>query len=129
MRGLLYKHIDGHPDQVLSDLTRVISEHTRRDRAARYKIGITSKPERRHKHKWYSRYHEMIVVYRSDRRDHVESLERYFIDYFWEEKSLANERAGGAGRKGPPPYFLYIVVRQPNQTWLAIRRFFARLFG
>lgn len=129
MRSLRYSVITGHPSLISSELKLAVASFTRADRAARYKIGITSCPERRHNERHYRRYHEMIVLYRTDEREHIEDVERSLIDHYWEERALANEIGGGGGRKGQPPYYLYVAVQKPNLIWRSMRSLWRKMIS
>jgi hypothetical protein len=51
----------------------------------------------------------MHVVYRTDSYDNVCLLERELIDH--NSELTDNMIGGGGGRKGYPPYFMYVVVK------------------
>lgn len=106
---VIYNYFTGHPQNVVSDVLRSISAYTREDRVTAFKIGITNNPERRFKEAYDHYYSKMAVVYKSTSINNVAELERELIKH---NKGLAdNINAGGGGREGRPPYFMYVVMR------------------
>ena len=92
------------PVQVLPTLRRRISAYKRS--GSPFKIGITSCPQRRAMG-YGSRYDEMIVLYRTTSDRFGRRIEAILIEHYWED--CDNSIGGGGGRKGYPPYYLYIV--------------------
>jgi hypothetical protein len=105
-----FDDVTGTPSQVRSLLLRKLSAHTRRDRVRGFKIGVTNDPAGRFS-KAYSRdFHEMIVLYQTTSIDFVSELEADLFEHNWEVAD--NLVAGGGGRIGDPPYFLYVALRR-----------------
>lgn len=98
----------GFPGNIFSTIIRRISSLTRRDKVSNFKIGITSTPYER------ARYHSrnfdrMVLLYRTSSYQNVTLLERLLISHNWEfSENIIN---GGGGRKGQPPFYLYVVLR------------------
>lgn len=101
--------LSGRPENILPSVRRKLSAYTRSDRVNNFKIGITSDPVRRFQRAYAGLYDEMILLYRSLSIDSVSVMECDLILHNW---AIAdNLNAGGGGRIGIPPYFLYIVTR------------------
>ena len=49
----------------------------------------------------------MVLIYRTSSVKNAQSVERRLIDTHWEY--IDNERGGGAGNLGWPPYYVYLV--------------------
>jgi hypothetical protein len=104
-----YNDVTGWPKDVVSTVLRKISAHTRANKVRYFKIGITVDPERRFNEEHKYNYDEMHVIYRTDSYDNVCLLERELIDH--NSELTDNMIGGGGGRKGYPPYFMYVVVK------------------
>jgi hypothetical protein len=106
---VVYNHVTGRPEDIVSDVLRSISAYTRRDRVRGFKIGITNNPERRFRDGYAHAYHKMAVVYQSTSLKNVSELECLLIEHNWElADNIIN---GGGGNYGEPPYYLYVVMR------------------
>jgi hypothetical protein len=99
----------GRPSTVATSMRRRVSAYTREGVVRGFKIGITNNPSVRFSKKDYSRYDEMIVLYKSTSLESVSQVERDLIEH--NEEITKNRIAGGGGNYGDPPYFLYIVLR------------------
>lgn len=51
----------------------------------------------------------MVVLYQTSSDTHVRLMEKELTVWFREDAD--NQRYGGAGPQGTPPYFLYVVLR------------------
>ena len=94
----------GWPDRVDTTLRRRISAYIRND--SPFKIGITCDPRQRAKG-YGSQYDEMIVLYKTASKKFVDRMETNLIAKY--QAYCDNSISGGGGRKGYPPYYLYIV--------------------
>jgi hypothetical protein len=104
--------VTGRPQDVVSTVLRKISAFTREHQTRRFKIGITNNPKRRFNKGHKFNYDEMIVVYSSKAYNSVCELERELVEH---NKGLAdNLIGGGGGRKGTPPYFMYVVIKHKS---------------
>lgn len=106
---VVYSYFTGRPQDIVSNVLRVISAYTRKDRVRWFKIGITNNPESRFQHGYAKSYDKMIVLYRSSSLSNVSDLERELIEH---NRELAdNMIGGGGGNYGNPPYFMYVVIK------------------
>ncbi len=108
--SVFYSSITGRPAKVLSGIKRRISAFTRSCNISRFKIGITSNPQRRWKEYNQDGYDEMLVLYESSSINSVSSLEYDLINHNWEccDNLVAG---GGGGIAAVSPYYLYIVIK------------------
>ena len=106
---VFYNEVTGWPSEVLSTVLRKISAYTRRNKVRYFKVGITNNPERRFDEEYKYNYDEMIVIYCSNSYDNVCDLERELVNH---NRGLAdNIIGGGGGRRGEPPYNMYVVIK------------------
>jgi hypothetical protein len=101
--------VRGRPEYVLPLVRRKLSAYTRVDKVSSFKIGITNNPLRRFRQVYAGLYNKMVVLYCSPSINSVSIVEYELIDHNWEFAD--NVIAGGGGRIGTPPYFLYVVTR------------------
>lgn len=107
---VVYADVTGWPKNVVTIVLRRISAYTRTNVVRYFKVGISADPDRRFNEEHKYNYDQMIVVYRSDSYDNVCELERELVEH---NKGLAdNLIAGGGGRRGDPPYFMYVVIKR-----------------
>lgn len=96
----------------------------------KFKIGITSNPERRADEYCYdtgNKYQEMVVLSQSESSGIIRELERRLVSKHRAESD--NKQGGGGGHLGKPPYYLYIVRSRPlmlRQLMAEIRRMMRR---
>ena len=107
--GIYYDDITGWPSEVASTIRRKLSAYTRTSKVRRFKIGLTANPEQRFSNEYLGSFDEMIVLYRTSSIDNVSELEKDLIKHNW--AVTRNDRGGGGGGIGEPPYFLYVVVK------------------
>lgn len=104
----------GFPNQVLPNLIRRISAFTRAGLTAGFKIGITSDPEGRAR-KYIGTYERMVLIYRTESRNHVVQLEKMLVAYNFQLSE--NRTGGGGGKPGIGPFFLYVVTTRRKKRW------------
>ena len=100
----------------LSDKTveRVSGRISRLTVNRKFKIGISSNPQRRSDEYWYdagNKYEEMIVLSQTESSGTVRKLESELVSKHRSESD--NKQGGGGGHLGKPPYYLYIVRSRP----------------
>ena len=95
----------GWPSRVEGSFHRRIGGYTRNGRP--FKIGITGDPEQRSA-VYDETYDRMIVLYETKSEKNARNFERRLIDFYREH--CDNERRGGGGRLGGPPFYLYVVT-------------------
>ena len=111
--SVFYNDVTGRPQDVVSTVLRKISAYTRENKVSRFKVGITNNPERRFNKGHKYNYDEMLVIYCSKSYNSVCDLERELIDH---NQGLAdNMIGGGGGRKGEPPYFMYVAIKHKRR--------------
>lgn len=108
--SVFYSLIKGRPTNVLSSVKRRISAFTRSCNIYRFKIGITSSPERRWKESYQGVYDEMLVLYESSSINSVSSLEYDLVNH---NRGYCDNliAGGGGGIAARSPYYLYIVIK------------------
>ena len=97
----------GWPSRIEGRFHHRIGGYRRCDRP--FKIGITGNPRQR-KTVYDGTYDRMIVLYKTGSDKNVRDFEKRLTDYYGGISD--NERAGGGGRLGAPPFYLYVVT-----TW------------
>ena len=102
---LRYEIESGWPSRL--NLRRRISAHTRVDRVARFKVGITSNPEAR-QYAYTRDYDEMILLHETSSERLVRETERQLVEYYGDDSDA--ERGGGGGRLGKQPFYVYVAV-------------------
>lgn len=75
-----------------------------------YKIGITNAPKRR-LFQYGANMDTMFVLYRTTALNYVQNAEKELVDDHLYQPKCLNERRGGGGAYGEPPYYLYLVVK------------------
>lgn len=93
-------------------LIRRVAAFGRIDRVLGFKVGITSDPEKRASGYRYNDPHfkEMVVIYKTSSDAVVRDIKGKLTDWFLEDNECHNERRGGGGPSGKPPYYLYVVL-------------------
>lgn len=98
----------GFPRNVLPSVVRRISSLTRRNKVSKFKIGFTSDPSKRAT-AYVDSFDRMVLVYQTSSHQNVALLERLMIEH--NSELSENLVSGGGGRKGQPPFYLYVVLR------------------
>ena len=95
-------------------LRQRVAAYGRIDRVLGFKIGISSAPRNRAALYRYKdpHYREMVVLYKTSSEASVRNTERELTAWFLDDYECDNQNLGGGGPLGPPPYFLYVVLRE-----------------
>lgn len=105
-----YDYWEGHISSVLYQLQQSVCAYTQHYH--KVKIGITCNPERRlsehyrSKHEW----DQMVIKYKTTSVKYINQIEKLLIDSNW--NYVTNERGGGGGPNGEPPYYLYVLLKK-----------------
>ncbi len=99
-------------DKLRQQIGRYVNEQ--RKAASKFKIGITTDYNNRAEGDDYllNGYDRMIVLYRTESKERVRSMEQYLIKRFRKYEECKNIRPGGEGKlKWGPPYYAYIAMK------------------
>ncbi len=104
-----YEMQRGWPNQI--SLHQRVSAYARTDRCLSFKIGITNNPVKRASdyRNHGTAYDEMIVLYETSSLNHVRNMETILCERFLGMSDNIN--AGGGGRTGQGPFYLYLVAQ------------------
>ena len=95
-------------------LVRKVAQLSRKDRASRSKVGITSDPrDRASRDDYVGTYDQMILLWTSWSESDVRDIEKALTEKFGD--ALDNEVMGGAGSLGSPPHHVYLVRKHPKK--------------
>ena len=98
-------------DKTVANVSRRI---TRLTSNRKFKIGISSNPQRRsdeHSYDTGNKYQEMVVLSESESSGTIRELESRLVSKHRSESD--NKQGGGGGHLGKPPYYLYIIRSRP----------------
>ncbi|CVK33962.1 hypothetical protein [Methanoculleus bourgensis] len=99
-------------DELCQKIGRYVNEQ--RKTASKFKIGITTDYNNRAEGDDYllNGYDRMIVLYRTQSKERVCSMEQYLINRFKKYEECENIRRGGEGKlKWGPPYYAYLAMK------------------
>jgi hypothetical protein len=99
-------------DELCQKIGRYVNEQ--RKTASKFKIGITTDYYNRAEGDDYLQngYNRMIVLYRTQSKERVCSMEQYLINRFKKYEECENIRPDGEGKlKWGPPYYAYLAMK------------------
>lgn len=110
MIEVCYKYNTGHLSHLETQLRRRVTGFAKW--WVRIKIGITNYPEKRAQEHYSDdpRWNKMIVLWETSSIKQAREAERSLTDWTWYYKGNRAKVAGGGGKEGEKPYYLYILL-------------------
>lgn len=102
----------GYYDKLMPVFHRALGQYARNYKS--YKIGSTHDPKSRQPNYLKDKWLKMVVMYKTESRDHAATAEDLLIKYAMKashSKKCWNEAPGGVGlSRGHPHYYMYVLL-------------------